>query len=75
MKDLLTRCYLLYGKYYQEIGLVKTPQQTQYLMASKKMYDKVNEITGDTKNNHIKNLNNNAQRALSLFCETNGIEI
>ena len=27
MKDILSRLYLLYGKYFQEIGLLKTEKQ------------------------------------------------
>ena len=43
MKDILSRLYLLYGKYFQEIGLLKTERQPDYLKGASKMYEKATE--------------------------------
>lgn len=75
MQDLLSKLYLLYGKYFQEIGLVKTPQQQQYLYASKEMYNKVSEIVSYTKNRHVHLENEKAKKTLNSFCKLNGIKV
>ena len=38
MDDLTSRILMLYGKYYQEIGLIKSPQQAEYLTAASKLF-------------------------------------
>ena len=75
MQDLLSRLYLLYGKYFQEIGLVKTPQQQQYLCAAKEMFKRVTEIMNYTKNKHIHLENEKAKKTLNSFCKLNEIKI
>lgn len=75
MQDVLSRLYMLYGKYFQEIGLVKTPQQEQYLVAAKQMHGKVSEILKLTKNDSVNKENEKAKTVLLSFCELNDIKI
>lgn len=44
MNDMMSRIYLLYGKYYNDIGTIQSPNQIEYLKGASKMYDKANEI-------------------------------
>lgn len=75
MQDLLSKLYMLYGKYFQEIGLVKTPQQKQYLYAAKEMYNKTSEIIKFTKNISVNKENEHAKKTLNSFCTLNNIKI
>ncbi len=45
--DLLSRLYILYGKYFQEIGLIKSPQQQDYLNGANKMFVKIKKGTSE----------------------------
>ncbi len=75
MLDLLSKSYLLYGKYFQEIGLVKTPQQKQYLFAAKEMFNKVSEILKHTKNSSVNKENEQAKKTLNSFCTLHNMKI
>lgn len=75
MKDLLSRLYLLYGKYFQEIGLLKTEQQPDYLKGAEKMYEKATSVVKQTKNNCIHIEIEKAKNVLKSFCQLNGINI
>ena len=75
MMDLSSRILLLFGKYYQEIGLIKSPQQTEYLTASGKLYQKASEIVKETKNKYVHKQIEKAKQVLRSFCNINGIKI
>ena len=75
MKDILSRLYLLYGKYFQELGLLKTDKQADYLKGAGKMYEKATEIVKQTKNNCIYIEIEKAKNVLKSFCQLNSISI
>ena len=75
INDILSRLYLLYGKYFQELGLVKSPQQSEYLEGAQKMYSQAEEIIIKTKNNSVFKELKLATKSLSTFCVMNNIKI
>ena len=75
LNDLLSRLYLLYGKYFQELGLVRSPQQTEYLEAADKMYSQAEEFIVQTKNNSVFKELKQASKSLSTFCVMNNIKL
>ena len=75
LKDILSRLYLLYGKYFQELGLMKTDKQTQYLQSSDKMYEKAIELIKHTRNNSVYIETEKAKTVLKSFCQLNGISL
>ena len=75
MKDTLSRLYLLYGKYFQEIGLLKTDKQADYLKGASKMYEKATELIKQTRNNCVHIENEKAKNVLNSFCQLNSISI
>ena len=71
--DLLSRVYLLYGKYYQELGTVQSPKQNEYLKASAKMYEQAMYIVGEkTRNIYVKNQIEEQKKILISYCDLNG---
>ena len=75
LKDILSRLYLLYGKYFQELGLMKSPKQAEYLQCAKKLYDKSKELIEQTRNKYVYQDLKKAQSVLKSFCQLNSIEI
>lgn len=75
LKDMLSRLYLLYGKYFQELGLMKSPKQVEYLQASDKLYKQSKELIDQTKNKYVYQDLKKAQSVLSSFCKLHSIEI
>lgn len=75
IKDLLSRLYILYGKYFQELGLIKSAQQQEYLKGAEKMYKQAEELIAKTKNAYVNSDLKKAQNVLSSFCKLNNIEI
>ncbi len=75
MKDILSRLYLLYGKYFQEIGLLKTERQSDYLKGAEKMYEKASELVKQTKNNFVHIEIEKSKNVLKSFCQLNSIKI
>jgi len=75
MKDMLSRLYLLYGKYFQELGLMKSPKQVEYLQASDKLYKQAKELIEQTKNKYVYKDLKKAQSVLGSFCKLHSIEI
>ena len=75
MNDLLSRLYLLYGKYFQEMGISQSEQQKEYLEGSKKMYEFVEDLVKQTKNTHIHVELEEAKNALKSFAAVNGISL
>lgn len=75
LKDILSRLYLLYGKYFQELGLIKSPKQTEYLEASSKLYEQSKELIEQTRNRTVYTDLKKAQSVLKSFCQLNGIDL
>ena len=75
MKDLLSRLYLLYGKYFQELGLLTTDKQSEYLKGASKMYEKATEIVQQTRNNTVHIENEKAKKVLKSFCLLHNIKL
>lgn len=73
--DLLSRIYLLYGKYYQDLGTVQSQKQGEYLKAAAKMYEQAMDIAGQkTKNTFIKNQIEEQKKILMSYCDLNGFK-
>ena len=75
LNDLLSRLYLLFGKYYQEIGLIHSPQQQEYLNGAAKMYFKASDLVRQTRNNYVHIDIQKAKNALKSFCQVNNIKL
>ena len=75
MADLGSRLLLLYGKYYQETGLKKSPNQKEYLTAAGKLYEKASAVVKETKNKYVHKQIEQARQVLRSFCNINNIKI
>lgn len=76
MDDLLSKLYLQYGKYFQELGLIKSSRQKDYLAGAAKMYEKASEIVKSvTKNNYVHTDIQKAKAVLKTFCQLNKISV
>lgn len=53
MNDLLSRVYLLYGKYFHELGYKESDEQRQYVEAAVKMFEFADNLVKQTKNTHV----------------------
>ena len=65
----------MYGKYFQEIGLLKTEHQVDYLKGADKMYEKATEVLKQTKNNAVHIETEKAKQVLKSFCQLNSIKL
>ena len=73
--DLLSKIYLLYGKYYQDIGTIQSPNQAEYLKGAAKMYEKAMDLVGSqTKNIYVRNKIDEQKKLLISYCELNGFK-
>ena len=75
LNDLLSRLYLQYGRYFQELGLIKSSRQKDYLAAAAKVYEKASSIVKTTKNNSIHQEIQKAKAVLKTFCHLNKIPV
>ena len=75
LNDLISRLYLQYGRYFQELGLIKSNRQKDYLIAAAKMYEKASEIVKATRNNCVHQDIQKAKAVLKTFCHLNKIPI
>ena len=75
MNDLLSRLYVLYGKYLQEMGISQSDEQKEYLEGAKKMYELAEGLVKQTKNTHVHVELEEAKNALKSFAAVNGITI
>lgn len=74
--DLLSRLYLLYGKYYYDIGKIATQNQIEYLRGSAVMFEKAMEfVVKETKNQYIKNSITFEKEKLNDFCTEKGFKL
>ena len=76
MNDLLSKAYILYGKYYQDIGSVESPNRMEYLKGSLVMYEKALEIVqSKTKNAYVQNVIAYQIDLLKKYCNDNNFNI
>ena len=75
LNDLLSRLYLLYGKYFQEIGLIKSPKQVQCLQNADQLYAQSRVLIEETQNKYVYRDLRKAQNVLRSFCQLHSIEI
>lgn len=73
LSNLLADLYFLYGKYLQDIALVKTDAQFDYVSGAAKMYKKATLISKEIKNNYFLSKIDKAKNVLNSFCQLNGI--
>lgn len=74
MKDILSRLYILYGKYFQELGLVKSPMQMEYLTGAEKMYEQASVLIHETRNKYVYSELHKARKSLQTFYCINNIK-
>ncbi len=75
MNDLLSRLYLLYGNYFQEIGLGKSSKQLEYLQAAEKMYKHTEQLIKTTENKYVNSELQKSKGVLKSFCRINSIKL
>lgn len=73
--NLLADLYLLYGKYLQDIALIKTDSQFDYVSSASKMYKKASLIAQGIKNNYLLTKIDKSKTVLNAFCQLNGITL
>lgn len=73
--NLLSELYLLYGKYLQDIALVKKEAKVDYVTGAFKMYKKAALISQGLKNNVLSAKIEKSRTVLNSFCQLNGITI
>lgn len=71
--NLLADLYLLYGKYLQDIALIKTEAQGDYVLGASKMYKKAGLIAQGIKNSYLVEQIDKSKSVLNSFCQLNGI--
>jgi hypothetical protein len=72
---VLSGLYLMYGKYLQDIALVKTDAQYDYVLGAAKMYKKALLLAQGVKNNYLLEKIEKARTVLNSFCQLNGIQL
>lgn len=76
LNDLLSRTYLLYGKYYQELGTIQSQNQKEYLKGASAMYDRASEtVIQNTRNPYVKYQIEEQKNKLASYCSLNGFGI
>ena len=73
--NLLSELYLLYGKYLQDIAIVKKEAQLDYIQGASKMYKKAGAIANGIKNKYLSEKIEKAKEVLNSFCKLNGINL
>jgi len=73
--DLLAQLYLLYGKYLQDVALIKSDVQTDCVIGASKMYKKATLVAQALKNNYILAKVEKSKAVLNSFCQLNGITL
>ena len=75
MKDILSRLYILYGKYFQELGLNKSSKQKEYLQSSNKLYKEAKTLIEETQNKDVYQDLKKSKNVLKSFCQLHNIDI
>ncbi len=73
--NLLSDLYLMYGKYLQDMALVKTDAQEDYVIGAAKMYKKSLLLAQGVKNSYLCAQVEKAKSVLQSFCQLNKIEL
>lgn len=71
--NFLADLYLLYGKYLQDIALIETDAQFDYVTGASKMYKKAFLIAQGIKNNYLISQVEKSKAVLNSFCQLSGI--
>lgn len=72
---ILSGLYLLYGKYLQDIALIKTEAQVDYVLGASKMYKKAGLLAQGIKNSYLCSTIEKSKTVLNSFCQLNGIQL
>lgn len=73
--NLLSDLYLMYGKYLQDMALVKTDAQEDYVIGAAKMYKKSLLLAQGIKNSYLCAQVEKAKAVLQSFCQLNKIDL
>lgn len=73
LTNLIAEMYLLYGKYLQDVALVKTDSQMDYILGASKMYKKAELMSQSIKNNYLLTQVEKSKTVLNSFCQLNNI--
>lgn len=73
--NFLIDLYLLYGKYLQDLALVKSDAQIDYIYVAAKMYKKALLLAQEIKNNYLSAQIEKSKTVLNSFCQLNGITL
>lgn len=75
LKDILSRLYILYGKYFQELGFSKSAKQFEYLQSSKKLFVMAKKVIEETQNKSVHSEYKKALGVLNSYCRLNNIDL
>ncbi len=76
LNDLLSRLYLQFGKYYQDLGTIQSQKQKEYLKGASSMLDKAAILVqSNTHSQYIKHLIEEQKNSLLSYCNLNGVEL
>ena len=76
MNDTLSRLYILFGKYYRDLGTVQSNNQIDYLKGALKMFENaMSLVLKNTHNKYIHDQIDKEQRLLLSYCDVNGFKI
>ncbi len=75
LHDMTARLYLLYGKFYQELGLKDSPKQREFLKMAVVMYERSLKSIRKTQNNHLFREHSKAEKVLKSFCDLKNIKL
>lgn len=76
MYDMLSRLFLLYGRYYFDVGKIATQDQIEYLRGSAVMLEKaMSYVVKETKNNYVKSAISGCKDELGEFCAQKGFKL
>jgi tetratricopeptide (TPR) repeat protein len=76
MNDLLSKIYLVYARYYQDLGSGASQNQLEYLRGAKAMYERALEtVVNHTRSVYMKDTIEENKKVFDDYCEANGISI
>lgn len=76
MNDLSSKIYLIYGKYYQELGTIQSQNQGEFLRGAAKMYDRALELViKHTRSVYMKDIITTHKRELEAYCSEIGLAL
>ena len=74
MHDLMSKIYLLYAKYYQDLGTVPSDKQIEYLKGADTMYNRALEnVDQHTQSAYMKNTILECKQVFNQYCQEHGI--